>query len=390
MLSVYSVVIINVGFSLGEFKVMRKICWQLPLLIIVGLLLLVDLAVAARLKDIAHIKGVRSNQMVGYGIVVGLAGTGDDTKKGKFASEAMANMFDKFGLSVDSSTIDLDNAAAVMLTAELPPFARNGSRIDVLVSSIGDAASLQGGTLMLTPLRGPDGRVYAMAQGPLSVGGFSLGGGGGKQAKNHPTVGRIANGGVVEREPPSTMFIDGKVILALNMPDFMTASRVAKTVNDTFQQEIAIPLDSGTIEVTPPSQEQEILIPFLAVIENLQVVPDTRARVVIDERTGTVVVGRNVMLDAVAVAHGDLSIQISAMPLVSQPPPFSSGETVVAVEKQITVEEEPGKLVAVPRGVNIDDLVKALNSIGVSPRDLIAIFQAIKASGALHAELEVI
>ena len=390
MLSVYSVVIINVGFSLGEFKVMRKICWQLPLLIIVGLLLLVDLAVAARLKDIAHIKGVRSNQMVGYGIVVGLAGTGDDTKKGKFASEAMANMFDKFGLSVDSSTIDLDNAAAVMLTAELPPFARNGSRIDVLVSSIGDAASLQGGTLMLTPLRGPDGRVYAMAQGPLSVGGFSLGGGGGKQAKNHPTVGRIANGGVVEREPPSTMFIDGKVILALSMPDFMTASRVAKTVNDTFQQEIAIPLDSGTIEVTPPSQKKEILIPFLAVIENLQVVPDTRARVVIDERTGTVVVGRNVMLDAVAVAHGDLSIQISAMPLVSQPPPFSSGETVVAVEKQITVEEEPGKLVAVPRGVNIDDLVKALNSIGVSPRDLIAIFQAIKASGALHAELEVI
>ncbi|RLB72274.1 MAG: flagellar biosynthesis protein FlgA [Deltaproteobacteria bacterium] len=369
---------------------MRKICWQLPLLIIVGLLLLVDLAVAARLKDIAHIKGVRSNQMVGYGIVVGLAGTGDDTKKGKFASEAMANMFDKFGLSVDSSTIDLDNAAAVMLTAELPPFARNGSRIDVLVSSIGDAASLQGGTLMLTPLRGPDGRVYAMAQGPLSVGGFSLGGGGGKQAKNHPTVGRIANGGVVEREPPSTMFIDGKVILALSMPDFMTASRVAKTVNDTFQQEIAIPLDSGTIEVTPPSQKKEILIPFLAVIENLQVVPDTRARVVIDERTGTVVVGRNVMLDAVAVAHGDLSIQISAMPLVSQPPPFSSGETVVAVEKQITVEEEPGKLVAVPRGVNIDDLVKALNSIGVSPRDLIAIFQAIKASGALHAELEVI
>ncbi|MEA3348363.1 MAG: flagellar basal body P-ring protein FlgI [Pseudomonadota bacterium] len=349
-----------------------------------------DLAAAARLKDIAHIKGVRSNQLVGYGLVVGLDGTGDDTKKGEFASEAMANMLDKFGISVDAASIDLDNAAAVMLTAELPPFSRNGSRLDVLVSSIGDAESLQGGTLMLTPLRGPDGRIYAMAQGPLSVGGFSLGGGGGRSVKNHPTVGRIANGAIVEREPPSTMFIDGKIVLTLNMPDFMTVSRVAKAVNETFKQKIAIPLDSGTIEITPPSREKDVLVPFLAVVENLQVTPDVRARVVIDERTGTVVVGHNVMLDAVAVAHGDLSIQISAMPMVSQPPPFSLGETVAAVDKQITVEEEPGKLVVVPRGVNIDDLVKALNMIGVSPRDLIAIFQAIKASGALHAELEVI
>ena len=368
---------------------MRKKIWQILFLIFAGLLL-VDSAAAARLKDIAHIKGVRSNQLVGYGLVVGLAGTGDDTKKGKFASEAMANMLDKFGISVDAASIDLDNAAAVMLTAELPPFSRNGSRLDVLVSSIGDADSLQGGTLMLTPLRGPDGRVYAMAQGPVSVGGFSLGGGGGKKVKNHPTVGRIANGAMIEREPPSTMFIDGKIVLTLNRPDFMTVSRVAKAVNETFQQKIAIPVDSGTIEVTPPSQEREVLIAFLAVVENLQVAPDTRARVVIDERTGTVVVGQNVMLDAVAVAHGDLSIQISAMPMVSQPPPFSLGETVTAVDKEITVEEEPGKLVVVPRGVNIDELVKALNSIGVSPRDLIAIFQAIKASGALHAELEVI
>ncbi|MEA1921462.1 MAG: flagellar basal body P-ring protein FlgI [Pseudomonadota bacterium] len=368
---------------------MRKFCRQLLFLLFVGLLS-ADLAAAVRLKDIAHIKGVRSNQLVGHGLVVGLAGTGDDTKKGKFASEAMANMLDKFGISVDSSSIDLDNAAAVMLTAELLPFARNGSRLDVLVSSIGDAESLNGGTLMLTPLRGPDGRIYAMAQGALSVGGFSLGGGGGKQAKNHPTVGRIANGAIVEREPPSTMFIDGKIILTLNIPDFMTVSRVTKALNETFHQEIAIPLDAGTIEVTPPSRERGVLIPFLAVVENLQVTPDSRARVVIDERTGTVVVGRNVMLDAVAVAHGDLSIQISAMPLVSQPPPFSLGETVVAVDKEILVEEKPGKLVVVPRGVNIDDLVKALNSIGVSPRDLISIFQAIEASGALHAELEII
>ncbi|MBN2809592.1 MAG: flagellar basal body P-ring protein FlgI [Deltaproteobacteria bacterium] len=369
---------------------MRKKCRYLLFLILVGLLL-ADMAAAARLKDIAHIKGVRSNQLVGYGLVVGLAGTGDDTKKGKFASEAMANMLDKFGISVDAATIDLDNAAAVMLTAELPPFSRNGSRLDVLVSSIGDAKSLQGGTLMLTPLRGPDGRVYAMAQGAVSVGGFSLGGGGGgQQTKNHSTVGRIANGAMIEREPPSTLFVDGKIVLTLNMPDFMTVSRIAKAINETFEQKIALPVDSGTIEVTPPSQEKEVLIPFLAVVENLQVTPDTRARVVIDERTGTVVVGRNVMLDAVAVAHGDLSIQISAMPIVSQPPPFSQGTTVVGSEKQVEVVEEPGKLVVMPRGVNIDVLVKALNSIGVSPRDLIAIFQAIKASGALHAELEII
>ncbi len=368
---------------------MRNFCGQWIAFFFVGLLL-VQPASAARVKDIAHIKGVRSNQLVGYGLVVGLDGTGDDTKKGKFASEAMANMLDKFGISVSAASIDLDNAAAVMLTAELPPFASNGSRIDVLVSSIGDAKSLQGGTLMLTPLRGPDGRVYAMAQGPLSVGGFSLGGGGGKAAKNHPTVGRIANGAIVEREPPSTMFTDGKIILTLNQPDFMTVSRLAKAVNKVFQHNIATPLDAGTVAVIPPGNDRGVLIPFLAVVENLQVAPDVRARVVIDERTGTVVVGRNVMLDDVAVAHGNLSIQISAMPLVSQPPAFSEGKTVATVGKQITASEESGKLIVVPHGVSIDDLVKALNAIGVSPRDLIAIFQAIKASGALHAELEVI
>jgi len=368
---------------------MGKSGWRLFCLFLV-VLLLADSASAARVKDIAHIKGVRSNQLVGYGLVVGLDGTGDDTKKGKFASEAMANMLDRFGISVPADSIDLDNAAAVMLTAVLPPFSSNGSRIDVLVSSIGDAKSLQGGTLMMTPLRGPDGRVYAMAQGPVSIGGFSLGGGGGKAAKNHPTAGRIANGAIIEREPPSTMFTDGKIILTLNQPDFMTVSRMAKIVNETFHKNIAMPLDAGTVEVTPPGGDRGVLIPFLAVVENLQVAPDVRARVVIDERTGTVVVGRNVMLDDVAVAHGNLSIQISAMPMVSQPPAFSEGETVAAVEKQIAVNEEPGKLIVVPRGVNIDDLVKALNAIGVSPRDLIAIFQAIKASGALHAELEVI
>ncbi len=369
---------------------MRKSGKYLVFVLLLCFFLPVLPAGAARIKDFAHIKGVRSNQLVGYGLVVGLDGTGDDTKKGKFASEAMANMLDKFGISVDPSTIDLDNAAAVMLTAELPPFARNGSRLDVLVSSIGDAKSLRGGTLMLTPLRGPDGRVYAMAQGPVSVGGFSLGGGGGRQVKNHPTAGRIANGAIVEREPPSTMFVGDDVILTLNRPDFMTASRVAKAINGTFHDSIATPLDAGTIEVSPPSRDRKLLIPFLAVLENLQVMPDTRARVVIDERTGTVVVGSQVTIDAVAVAHGDLSIQISAMPLVSQPPPFSEGRTVVAADQQVTVKEDKGKLVVVPRGVNIDDLVKALNAIGVSPRDLIAIFQAIKASGALHAELEVI
>jgi flagellar P-ring protein precursor FlgI len=366
---------------------MKKI--SLFLLFIIVMLGSATVGYPVRLKDIATIQGVRSNQLIGYGLVAGLDGTGDDTKKGKFASEGMANLLQKLGIPVDPNTVDLDNVAAVMVTADLPPFARNGSRIDVLISSIGDAKSLQGGTLLMTPLRGPDGRVYAIAQGAISVGGFSLGSGGGKQVKNHPTVGRIANGALVEREPPSQIFSHGKIVLSLNRPDFMTVSRVSKAINDAFRAELAVPLNASTIEMEPPSHDKGILIPFLATLENLQVVPDSRAKVVFDERTGTVVMGRDVMIDTVAIAHGDLSVQIMETPTVSQPEPFSGGETVVTPGTNIKVEEENSRLVVLPKTVQIDELVRALNAVGVTPRDLMAILQAINAAGALHADLEI-
>ncbi|MBW1644791.1 MAG: flagellar basal body P-ring protein FlgI [Deltaproteobacteria bacterium] len=344
---------------------------------------------AVRLKDIATIQGVRSNQLIGYGLVAGLDGTGDDTKKGKFVGESIANMLEKMGIPVPAQTIDLDNVAAVMVTAELPPFARNGTRLDVVVSSMGDADSLQGGTLLLTPLKGPDGQVYAMAQGPISIGGFSTGGGGGKQVKNHPTVGRIANGALVEREPPSTILNDGKIVLALNQPDFMTVSRVSKAINDAFRANLAVPRDSATIEMIPPSYEPGTLIPFLATLENLQVVPDSRAKVVFDERTGTVVMGNDVLIDTVAISHGDLTVRITATPQVSQPQPLAAGRTVQTTNTKVEVEEEKSRLVVLPQTVKIDELVRALNAVGVTPRDLMAILQAIKAAGALHADLEI-
>ncbi len=346
-------------------------------------------SLAVRLKDIASIQGVRSNQLIGYGLVAGLDGTGDDTEKGKFIGESVANMLEKMGVPVPPQTIDLDNVAAVMVTAELPPFARNGTRLDVVVSSMGDAESLKGGTLLLTPLKGPDGQVYAMAQGPISIGGFSLGSGGGKQMKNHPTVGRIANGALVEREPPSTILSDGKIVLALNQPDFMTVSRVSKAINDAFRANLAMPLDSATIELVPPSYDAKIMIPFLATLENLQVVPDSRAKVVFDERTGTVVMGNDVLIDTVAISHGDLTVSITATPQVSQPRPFAAGKTVATTENKISVQEEKSRLVVLPQTVKIDELVRALNAVGVTPRDLMAILQAIKAAGALHADLEI-
>jgi len=367
---------------------MKKISLML-LLFMVAMLVNAAVGFAVRLKDIATIQGVRSNQLIGYGLVAGLDGTGDDTKKAKFASEGMANLLEKLGIPVDAASVDLDNVAAVMVTADLPPFARNGAQIDVLVSSIGDAESLRGGTLLMTPLRGPDGNMYAMAQGAISVGGFSLGGGGGKQTKNHPTVGRIANGALVEREPPSQIFNHGKIVLSLNKPDFMTVSRVSKAINDAFRAKLAVPLDASTIEMYPPSHDKDILIPFLATLENLQVVPDSRAKVVFDERTGTVVMGRDVMIDTVAIAHGNLSIQISETPQVSQPGPFASGETVVTPETSIKVEEEKANLMVLPKTVQIDELVRALNAVGVTPRDLMAILQAINVAGALHADLEI-
>ncbi len=337
---------------------------------------------AARLKDIINIKGVRDNQLIGYGLVVGLNGTGDDGKKTSFTLEALTNMLRNMGITVSKSDIDSDNIAAVVVTADLPPFAKSGMKIDVNVSSLGDAKSIEGGTLLMTPLKGPDGVVYAVAQGPVSTGGYLAGTGGGK---NFPTAGRIPEGAIIEKEVPFKLLKKHKIFLTLKNPDFSTSSKVADTINLVFGKNIALPIDSSTIKVNVP--ENDNIVRFISRIEKIDVTPETAARVVINERTGTVVIGENVHISTVAIAHGNLSIQIKETPEVSQPNPLAEGNTVVTNKKRVQVKEETRKLMLVDKSVRIKDLVKGLNSIGVSPRDLISILQAIKQAGALQGEL---
>ncbi len=343
-------------------------------------------ATAARIKDIAQIQGVRENQLVGYGLVLGLEGTGDG-KKSIFTVRSLANMLEKMGISVGAGDISVKNVAAVMVTAKMPPFARTGSRIDVTVSSIGDAKTLQGGTLLLTPLKGADGRVYAVAQGAVSTGGFQVSGAGAGVQKNFPTVGRVVGGGLVEREVPNGFRDKRSLSLVLHRPDFTTASRVTRTINAAFARPVARTLDAGTIEMDVTGGNP---VQMVTRVESLDVTPDRAAKVVVNERTGTVVMGDDVRISTVAVAHGNLSIQIKESARVSQPAPFSKGKTVVTPDSQVSVQEDNNRLLLVRPGVSIGDLVRALNALGVSPRDLIAIFQAIKAAGALEAELEII
>jgi flagellar P-ring protein FlgI len=360
-------------------------------LFLAGLLILVEPAQGVRIKDIADIKGVRQNQLVGYGLVVGLNGTGD-SKNSIFTLQSMASMLEKMGVTVKPDDIKVDNVAAVMVTAELPPFARTGSRIDVLVSSIGDAKNLQGGNLLFTPLKAADGQVYAVGQGPVSTGGFVVGSASGTGVqKNFPTVGRVVNGALIEKEI-STDFNHKKVLtLALQNPDFTTASRVAQAINIAFYEQIARTLDSGTIEVKVPEKYWGNTVSMVTMIERLGVTPDAVSKVVINERTGTVIMGENVRISTIAIAHGNLSIQIKETQQVSQPLPFSkSGKTVVTPQSDVQVQEGNNPIFLVESGVSIGEVVKALNALGVSPRDLIAIFQALKAAGALQAELEII
>ncbi len=348
-------------------------------------------AVAVRIKDITDIKGVRQNQLVGYGLVVGLEGTGDG-KKTQFTVNSLTHMLRKMGMTVtDPDEVKVENVAAVMVTAQLPPFARVGSKIDVLVSSIGDAENLQGGTLIFTPLRAANGDIYAVAQGPVSTGGFSAEGAGGKVQKNFPTVGRVVEGAVIEKEQAVNLNDLGQITLALGKPDFTTASRVAAAVNQSFLgSNPAKTIDAGSIELTVPKQYANDIVTFITRIEKLDVVPDAISKVVINERTGTVVMGENVRISTVAIAHGNLSLQINEGASVSQPPPFSPGETVVVPDTNIEVQEEKPPIYLVESGTSIGEVVKALNAMGVSPRDLIAIFQALKSAGALQAHLEII
>ena len=347
-------------------------------------------AQAIRLKDVASFKGVRDNQLLGNGLVVGLNGTGDGTNV-DFNVQELANMLAHMGINPNRGKMKVKNIAAVVVTAVLPPFARVGSRIDVLVSSMGDAKSLQGGTLVLTPLKGADSQVYALAQGPISVGGFSASGeAGGGLTKNHPTAGRIANGATVEREISFDFADRNSIIMALNEPDFTTATRAVAAINRYFRGHVATSRDAGTILIKLPPAYKDKIVSMLSSLENLQISPDAIAKVVIDERNGTVVMGENVRLSTVAIAHGNLMIQIKERPRISQPLPFSQGTTAVVPDTSITVKEGKDRLMVLPEGVNIGQVVQALNAIGVTPRDLIAILQAIKAAGALQAELQVI
>ncbi len=362
------------------------------LVVCIAILLgIIGQAQGVRIKDIADIKGVRTNQLVGYGLVVGLNGTGD-SDDAIFTIQSFASMLERMGVTVKPEDIEVDNVAAVMVTADLPAFASSGNRIDVLVSSIGDAENLQGGTLLFTPLKGADGQVYAIAQGPVSTGGFAAGSesGSGVQ-KNHPTAGRVINGAIIEKEIASDFNNKQSLTLNLHRADFTTASRVAQAINIAFYDQIASTQDAGTITVKVPEKYKGNTVALVTMIERLGVTPDIISKVVINERTGTVIMGENVRISTIAIAHGNLSIEIKENRNVSQPLPFSrGGQTVVTPESQVLVEEGSNPIFLVESGVSIGEVVKALNALGVTPRDLIAIFQALKAAGALQAELEII
>ena len=346
---------------------------------------------AARIKDIAGFRGVRSNQLVGYGLVVGLAGSGDSDST-IFTLQSISSMLEKMGVTVKPEDIKVKNVAAVMVTADLPPFARMGSRLDALVNSIGDSKALQGGTLLMTPLKGADGQVYAVGQGPVSTGGFTVGANSGdKVQKNFTTVGRIVQGALVEKEIPFNLNQKDTLTLALHQPDFTTATRMAEAINAGLVENAAFPQDSGTVQIAVPPKYLGNIAQLIASIEVLNVTPDNISRVVINERTGTVIMGENVRISTVAIAHGNLSVEIKTSFNVSQPMPFSeTGRTAVTPDTQTSVKEGRAPIYVVPSGVSIGEVVKALNALGVSPRDLISIFQALKAAGALQADLEII
>jgi flagellar P-ring protein precursor FlgI len=343
---------------------------------------------AERIKDIASFEGVRGNQLIGYGLVVGLNGTGD---KGLATMQSIANMLQRMGSTVKPNDIKAKNAAAVMVTATLPPFPKPGIRVDAVVSTIGDAKNLQGGTLLLTPLKGPDDKVYALAQGPVSTGGFAGGAGGTTVQKNHPTTGKLPEGVIVERDLPFVLGNGREIKIFLHRPDFTTATEITRKINEALKYENATTIDPSAIKLKIPSEYSNKVVELLTFIEGLDVNVDVPALVVINERTGTVVIGDKVRISPVAIAHGNLTIVIKTESKVSQPPSFApeSAKTVVVPERNVVVMEQNAALVEVS-GVNLGEIVRALNAMGATPRDLISILQSLKASGALRAELEII
>ncbi|HEX3877936.1 MAG TPA: flagellar basal body P-ring protein FlgI [Bryobacteraceae bacterium] len=350
------------------------------------LLLLAVAAPAARLKDLVDVEGVRDNQLVGYGIVVGLAGKGD-SQQTVFPYQSLTNMLERMGVAVSPTAIRVKNTAAVMVTATLLPFAQPGTRLDVTISSIGDAATLQGGILIMTSLRGADSQVYAVAQGPVVTGAFLAGRGGATQAVNHPTVGRAPNGAIVERAAPS---VTPKTVarLQLREPDATTASRIAEAINKRFTNAHAD--NSGLVSVPIPKDYLTRSTDFLAELESLTVEPDRAAKVIINERTGTIVLGKDVRISPVAIMHGNLNVEVQRITEVSQPNPLSQGTTQVVQQDSVKVSEEKSRNVMLKDGATIEELVRALAAIGSTPRDIIAILQSLKSAGALEAEIEVI
>ncbi len=348
-------------------------------------------AQAERIKELASVAGVRQNQLMGYGLVVGLDGSGDQTTQTPFTVQSIVSMLQQLGVNMPAGTsLQLKNVAAVMVTAQLPAFAQPGQTMDITISSIGNAKSLRGGTLLMTPLKGADGQIYAMAQGNVLVGGVGAAAGGAQTVVNHLSVGKISGGATVERALASNLGENNQIRLELNNTDFATASKVAEAINNHFGPDIATALDGRVIRVRSPSSS-DARVTFLGILEGLDVVPAKgAAKVIMNARTGSVVMNQAVTLDPCAISHGNLSVTISNDPIINQPGPYSNGQTVVTDNKQIEIKKDPGKVLMIKGGTNLADVVKALNAVGASPQDLLSILQAMKAAGSLRAELEII
>lgn len=353
------------------------------------LVCLMPASAAVRIKDVASIEGVRENQLVGYGVVVGLNGTGDK-RQTFFSAQTLANVLDRMGVQVSPTAILVRNTAAVMLTANLPPFAQPGTRIDVHVAAIGDSTNLQGGLVILTPLKASNGAVFAVAQGPVVTGGFAAGRGGGNSVTvNHPTAGRIPSGAIVERPAPSIL-PTASVRMQLQTADFTTSTRMASAINQKFGTNLARCENAGLVEVAIPPDWANRRVEFVAEIEGLSLETDRKSKIVINERSGTIVAGREIKIRPVAILHGSLSVEVQTSFDVSQPAPFSQGKTMATPDVNVAVKEEQAKGIQLKQGSTVDDLVKALTGIGATPRDVIAILQNLRAAGALDAEIEVI
>ncbi|HEY1239410.1 MAG TPA: flagellar basal body P-ring protein FlgI [Bryobacteraceae bacterium] len=351
------------------------------------LIAILPIAGATRLKDLVSVEGVRENQLLAYGLVVGLAGTGD-RKQTMFSAQSLTNLLERMGVSVPPTSIQVRNTAAVMITATLPAFAQPGTRIDITEAAIGDAASLQGGILVLTSLRGADGQVYAVAQGPVMTGGFAAGRGGNSQMVNHPTVGRTPNGAIIERAAPAPP-LHSPIRLQLREADFTTSARIVHAVNQKLGAEAKVE-NSGLIQITIPPDYAARPAEFLAELENVAVDADRLTRIVINERTGTIVLGKDVRIAPVAILHGNLSVEIQTTFAVSQPQPLAPGTTQVVPQTEVAAKEEKARTVVLKEGATVEDLVRGLAAIGATPRDVIAILQNLRRAGALEAEIEVI